>query len=199
VTAAMVGPAEERRTGRPYLAPVPDTDPPFDPPDSGPVITPARRLRRVNVQPTPSAFVATGSTAVLSPSAAAQMSVACDAVPSWSVDPDVGVRRTATAQLPPARRAAQILATALLEALSGRRPVAQLRVHTAPAVYAGLVNRSTQGFGRPAQLMSVRVCQPADGVGEANATVRGAQRVHAIAFRIEGVDGRWRITALDIG
>jgi len=46
---------------------------------------------------------------------------------------------------------------------------------------------------------SVRICQPADGVAEICATVRGTRRVLAMAFRIEGVDGRWRITALDLG
>jgi hypothetical protein len=47
--------------------------------------------------------------------------------------------------------------------------------------------------------MSVRICQPTDGVAEVSATVRSGARARAIAFRMEGVDGRWRVTALDIG
>jgi hypothetical protein len=47
--------------------------------------------------------------------------------------------------------------------------------------------------------MNVRVCEPADGVAEVSAVFRRADRVRAIAFRIQGVDGRWRITALQLG
>lgn len=126
-------------------------------------------------------------------------SVSCDNVPSWSADADMGVRRTATAQLSPAPRAAQVFATALVEVLTGRRPVGQLRAHAAPAVFAGLVNRSRVALSAPTQLMSVRLGQPADGVAEVSATVRTATRARAIAFRMEGLDGRWRVTALDIG
>ena len=75
----------------------------------------------------------------------------------------------------------------------------QLRVHTSPGVFAGLATRAPRGWGAPTQVNSVRICQPADGVAEICATVRGTRRVLAMAFRIEGVDGRWRITALDLG
>jgi hypothetical protein len=193
MTAAVAGSGTDRRPNRPYLAPVPDTEPPFDP-DRG---TPGGRPRRSGSRSTArSAFVRDAGPTNLR---TVPTSVACEAVPSWSADADVGVRRTATAALPPAGRAAQVLATALVEVLCGRRPMGQLRVHTAPGVFAGLANRVPRGWGGPAQATSVRVCQPADGVAEVSVTVRGNQRAHAMAFRIEGVDGRWRITALDMG
>lgn len=194
MTAAIAGSPSDRRTKRPHLAPVPDSEPPFDP-VSGPsgAVTTIRRRH-------PDATRFGGSVPIrLSASASAPTSVACDAVPSWSADADVGVRRTASAQLPSAGRAAQVFATALVEVLAGRRPVGQLRVHAAPAVFAGLVNRASSALVAPAQLLSVRVCQPADGVAEVSATVRSGLRARAIAFRMEGVDGRWRVTALDIG
>ncbi len=41
--------------------------------------------------------------------------------------------------------------------------------------------------------------QPTDGVAEVAAVFRTAERVRAMAFRIQGIDGRWRITHLQIG
>jgi hypothetical protein len=123
----------------------------------------------------------------------------CDPGPTRTAERGVRARLSAAGQLPPARRAAQVLATALVEVLSGRRPVGQLRAHCAPGAYAAVVSRAPTTPGAPIQLISVRVCQPADGIAEVSATVRAGRRVRAIAFRVEGVQGRWRITALDIG
>jgi hypothetical protein len=175
---------------------VPDTEPPFDPDRGAPGGRPRGSGSRSTARSASTGFVRDGGPTKL---LTVPTSVVCEAVPSWSADADVGVRRTATAALPPAGRAAQVLATALVEVLCGRRPMGQLRVHTAPGVFAGLANRVPRGWGGPAQATSVRLCQPADGVAEVSVTVRGNQRAHAMAFRIEGVDGRWRITALDIG
>ncbi len=167
--------------GRPYLAPVPDTDPPFDPDRSRPGTRPSRSASRADLR-----------------LAAPTASAARPPVPARSAKDGRGQRRAASAELPPAGRAAQVLSAALVEMLSGRRPVGQLRSLTTPAVYAGLADRVPRGWNA-AHVSSVRVCQPAAGVAEVCAVVRGPERVHAIAFRIEGVDGRWRITALDIG
>jgi hypothetical protein len=109
------------------------------------------------------------------------------------------VQRTASEHLPPADRAARVLARALVEILSGQRPVAQLRVHCAPEIYAGLLERPFTGQQALPHILTVRVCEPADGVAEVSAAFRRAERVRAVAFRIEGVDGRWRVTALQIG
>jgi hypothetical protein len=120
-------------------------------------------------------------------------------VPPWSQEADVGVRRTTTADLPPARRSASVLARALVEVLAGRRPLGQLRVHCAPEVFAGLAERPSARSSALPHLISVKVCEPADGVAEVSAAFRRAERVRALAFRIQGVDGRWRITALEVG
>jgi len=82
--------------------------------------------------------------------------------------------------------------------LSGQRPVAQLRVHCAPEVFAGLQGRPARR-GALGHLLNVRVCEPADGVAEISVVFRRAERVRALAFRIQGLDGRWRITALQTG
>jgi hypothetical protein len=120
-------------------------------------------------------------------------------VPGWSSESDIGVRKTSTEQLPPADRTASMLARALVEMISGQRPLGQLRVHCAPEVYAGLAARPSAGPLALPHLLTVRVCEPADGVAEVSAAFRRADRVRAVAFRLQGVDGRWRITALQLG
>lgn len=119
-------------------------------------------------------------------------------VPAWSEEADIGVRLTTTADLPSAERSASVLARAVIEVLSGRRPLGQLRVHCAPDVYAGLADRPTCAPAALPHLVSVRVCEPADGVAEVSVSYRRAERVRALAFRIQGVDGRWRMTALQL-
>jgi hypothetical protein len=110
----------------------------------------------------------------------------------------MGIRRTATAQLPPATRTGPVLARALVEVVSGQRPLAQLRVHCSPEVFAGLQRRPI-AHGPLGHLLNVRVCEPADGAAEISVAFRRGERVRAMAFRIQGVDGRWRITALQTG
>jgi aerobic-type carbon monoxide dehydrogenase small subunit (CoxS/CutS family) len=46
---------------------------------------------------------------------------------------------------------------------------------------------------------TVRVCEPADGVAEACAVVIDGNRVRALALRLVGLDGRWRVEALQVG
>jgi hypothetical protein len=52
---------------------------------------------------------------------------------------------------------------------------------------------------RRAVVRGVRVCEPADGVAETCAVVVDGARVRALAMRLVGVDGRWRIEALQVG
>jgi hypothetical protein len=155
------------------------------------VIAPIRTRHRAQLSPT--GLVNPPSTT------GRRIAIGASGVPSWSSESDVGVRRTGTQALPPARRTGQMFARALVEILSGRRPLAQLRVHCAPDIYAGLVDRPTPAAVCLPHLLTVRVCEPADGVAEVSAAFRRAQRVRAIAFRMQGVDGRWRITALEVG
>jgi hypothetical protein len=87
----------------------------------------------------------------------------------------------------------------MVEVISSRRPLAQLRVHCAPEIYAGLAARPSIAPLALPHLLTVRVCEPADGVAEVSVAFRRADRVRALAFRLQGVDGRWRITALQLG
>ena len=45
---------------------------------------------------------------------------------------------------------------------------------------------------------STHTCSPRDGVIEATVTVRGRVRSRAVALRLEGLDSRWRATAIHV-
>jgi hypothetical protein len=45
----------------------------------------------------------------------------------------------------------------------------------------------------------VHVAEPADGVAEVAAMVRRGARTTAVAVRLEGLDGRWQCTAVELG
>ena len=117
---------------------------------------------------------------------------------------DFGPQATATADLPEARGWAGRFAQALVEVLAGDRPLAQLVRWTTSGVYdevSGLiagpgVARSDASRG---VVRSVHVSEPADGVAEVCALVRRGARSTAVALRLEGLDGRWQCTALDLG
>lgn len=123
-------------------------------------------------------------------------------------DPDFGRQPTSTGHLPDPLTTCSALVQAVVEVLGGVRPAAQLvrwmshDVHVALARRAALaarMRRGTAAQGRAAVVRGVRVCTPADGVVEASAVVVEADRVRAVAVRLEGLDGRWRATALEVG
>ena len=108
--------------------------------------------------------------------------------------------RTPRAALPAPRPVAARLVRALLEVLAGDRPVAQLARWLSEEVYADVESRVCPGAPRPwaGTLRRVSVCEPGEGVAEAVAVVRRGARSGAIALRLEGLDGHWRVTALDL-
>jgi Family of unknown function (DUF6459) len=96
---------------------------------------------------------------------------------------------------------------ALVEVLSGDRPATQLLRWTNEHVYSDVVRRvrslgvtavASRGRAR-AQVRSVHIYEPRDGVAEAAIHVRHGGRSRAVAMRLEGLDGRWRCTALSLG
>ena len=116
---------------------------------------------------------------------------------------DFGPSLSTRADLPDARHAGRRLITCTLEALTGRRPIAQVRPMTSLGVFTALSQGRrprwcAEGAG-PLLVGQVRVCEPVDGVAEVTAVARRGGRAHAVAARLEGIDGRWRCTALQIG
>lgn len=110
------------------------------------------------------------------------------------------------------RSVAHALAVASVEALVGRRSVAQLARWLAPGVYealrartgatlraAGSAPTGPAGAGRMAVVRALRVCPVDAHVLEAAAVVDDGRRVRAVALRLETHRRAWRVTALEIG
>jgi hypothetical protein len=129
-----------------------------------------------------------------------------------SVEEEFGPQKTARTLLPAPTPWAGRLVQAVIEVVSGVRPVSQLvRWTTAPVyeelcarvvrpvAYTGTGNRATATTRLAEVVRSIRVSEPRDGIAEVCAIVQQGPRCRAIALRLEGIDGRWQCTALQIG
>ena len=116
---------------------------------------------------------------------------------------DFGPTWSSRSELPDPRDAGRRLITLTLEAMAGRRPLLQVRTLTTPRVFAALSAgrrpRWCTDSSAPLVVGRVHVSEPVDGVAEVSAVARRDGRAHAVAARLEGLDGRWRCTALQIG
>ncbi|MGY1711105.1 Rv3235 family protein [Geodermatophilus sp. SYSU D00758] len=112
-------------------------------------------------------------------------------------------RWSSRADLPDPARTGRQLFVLTLEGLAGLRPLVHVQGLTSVGVYAALVRgrrpRWCAGGTAPVLLGPVHVCEPVDGVAEVSAVARRSGRAHAVAARLEGMDGRWRCTALQVG
>ena len=114
-------------------------------------------------------------------------------------------RPTTSDDLPGAEQWGRRYVQVLLEVLAGQRPTTQLLRWSSTEVYSTLSKRAAlsarmrrgSGPARPPAVLSVRTCVPRDGIAETSAVVVDSGRVRAIALRMEGWDGRWRVTALE--
>lgn len=122
-------------------------------------------------------------------------------------DPLFGPQITDRQDLPEPGPWARQLLQAVLESLAGRRSPTQLQYWTSWSVYRDIVRvsgrtgqkRPGSSRGETVQISQLRVCEPADGVAEVCATARRDGRWHAVAARLEGIDGRWRCVSLTVG
>lgn len=121
-----------------------------------------------------------------------------------------GPQRTLSNALPEPGVWAGRITLALLEVMTGVRPAPQVLRWTTPEVYAVVARRSALVARRVAEgraprarprfhIARVRVCEPADGVAEAAVVVRDGPRVRAVAVRLVGQDGKWQVSALQVG
>lgn len=120
-----------------------------------------------------------------------------------------GPQLTPRTDLPDPAEWAARMAHALLEVMTGARPAPQVVRWTTPEVYAVVARRGAlvarrAAEGRPARrhriaVRRVRVCEPVDGVAEAAVVVQDGPRVRAVALRLVGQDGKWRVSALQVG
>lgn len=123
-----------------------------------------------------------------------------------------GPQSTARADLPDPQPWASRLGQALLEVMIGDRPAPQVLIWTTPEVYAVIARRGAlaarragteRAIGRRhrhrVRVLRTLVCEPADGVAEAAVVLVDGGRVRALAMRLAGQDGRWRVEALQVG
>lgn len=129
----------------------------------------------------------------------------------------LGAVSTPREELPAPGPVARALVQAVLEVLAGDRPARQLCGQVGQRLFADIEARAGRRAIRPAALSvrSVHVCEPRPGVAEVSAVVVGLEpvaagrpatratasrrRCRAVALRLEGLDGRWILTALSVG
>ncbi|MGN6445324.1 Rv3235 family protein [Amnibacterium sp.] len=128
-----------------------------------------------------------------------------------AVTADEYFERQAThrSQLPDPLVLVENLATGVVEVLGGVRDLEQLGRWLSEGVYRHLLRRSViaargrairgQMPGRPmARIAATRITYPAGNVVEATVILHGSARTRAVAIRLEGMDNRWRATALAV-
>ena len=131
-----------------------------------------------------------------------------------TVDTDRGVRMSTVKTrwaarprpgLPDAQEWSAKLALAIIQALTGQRPISQLSRWVVDEVLAAITmyqRRSLRTRGRiamSAALRSIRVQHPDPEVAEVAGHVVIGKRSAAMAFRLEALGDRWLCTALELG
>jgi hypothetical protein len=118
---------------------------------------------------------------------------------------EFGPQPTPRALLPEPKPWAARLVQAIVEVTAGARPVGQLIRWTTNDVYESMQRRMAHAGSMAGSVRrvgsivrSVHVDEPRDGVAEVCAVVQHGVRCRAIALRLEGVDGRWQCTALQV-
>jgi hypothetical protein len=129
--------------------------------------------------------------------------------PRFSPDEFFGHQPTSTSLLPDPAPLIENLTRCVIEILAGARDLDQISRWVTDEVYRHLLKRvvlsarARQATGQSAtrpnfSIGSTTTCEPRDGVVEAVVIVRGRARTRAVALRLEGLDRRWRATAINV-
>lgn len=129
--------------------------------------------------------------------------------PRISTDEFFAQQPTSTSALPNPRPLIENLTRCVIEVLAGARDLEQISRWVTDDVYRHLLKRTVlsararqakgQASARPTFVIgTVITCEPKDGVVEAVVIVRGRARSRAVALRLEGLDHRWRATAIHV-
>lgn len=124
-------------------------------------------------------------------------------------DPFFAPQRSATSNLPNPEPLILNLTRSVIEILAGARDLEQISRWVSDDVYRHLrtrvvlSNRARRATGqsrsRPTfSLGSLSCYEPRDGVIEAVVIVHNRVRTRAVAVRLEGLDTRWRATAINV-
>ena len=120
-----------------------------------------------------------------------------------------GRQPTRRSELPEPEPLLRNLTHCVIEVLAGARDLEQLARWVTDDVYRTLTKRVVlaararrvkgQAPQRPAfSLGRAIICEPADGVVEAVVMVHQRARSRAVAIRLEGLDQRWRASAISV-
>jgi hypothetical protein len=126
-----------------------------------------------------------------------------------TTDEYFGQQPTPTASLPLPDPLLENLTRCVIEILAGARDLEQISRWVTDDVYRHLLKRvvlstrARQAKGQVAtrptfSLGTLMTCEPRDGVVESVVIVRGRARSRAVAIRLEGLDRRWRATAIHV-
>lgn len=129
--------------------------------------------------------------------------------PAFGAEDFFGHQPTTSSTLPDPRPLLENLTRAVVEVLAGARELQQIARWVSDDVYRHLLKRVVlsdrarrargQAATRPAfTIGSITCSEPRDGVVEAVVIVRGRARARAVAVRLEGLDNRWRATAINV-
>ena len=127
----------------------------------------------------------------------------------FEADDFFGEQRSSSSALPNPQPLVENLTRCVIEILAGARDLEQVSRWVTDDVYRHLLKRTVlsararhakgQSPVRPTfTLGSTTICEPADGIVEAVVVVRGKARTRAVAVRLEGLDSRWRATAINV-
>ena len=105
---------------------------------------------------------------------------------------------TARIDLPSAQQWSMRLVHALVEVVNGSRPLAQLNRWVTPEVLAQIQGHVTRNKLPRLGVRSINVHETDDGVAEVSSVFGTPNRSFALALRLEGLDGRWRATSLEV-
>ena len=120
-----------------------------------------------------------------------------------------GQQWNSTAELPNPEQSLKALATGVIEVIAGTRQIDQLSRILSEDVYqrlskrahAARVARDLQGTKARHQNFSVQKMHcnsPRDGVIESVVIVNSPRRARAVTIRLEGINHRWRATAVSV-
>ncbi len=105
---------------------------------------------------------------------------------------------TARVDLPSAKQWSMRLVHALVEVVNGARPAAQLTRWITPEVMVQLQGHIARNKMPRLGVRSIHVHETDDGVAEVSSVFGTPNRSFALAIRLEGLDGRWRATNLEV-
>jgi len=128
---------------------------------------------------------------------------------SYNDDDYFGFQRTHRNELPDPAPLIDNLSRSVMEILAGARELEQIARWVSDDVYRNLVIR-VQASARARAVKKIapyrpvftigmtRITYPTDFAAECVTIVHGRARTRAIAIRLEGLDGRWRATAIHV-